>query len=84
MPTIEARIRKIIADLLGAGLEDVVDGANLVNDLGADDLDLVELGLIIEEEFRGEMSDEDFDKIKTVKDIIDFVTGKITMGEWKG
>lgn len=44
-----------------------------VNDLGADSLDLVELIMTMEEEFETEISDEDAEKLVTVKDVIDYI-----------
>jgi acyl carrier protein len=47
--------------------------ASLVDDLGADSLDIVELVMAMEEEFEMEIPDEDAEKIVTVKDILDYV-----------
>ena len=52
---------------------DVVPGASFVDDLGADSLDLVELIMSMEEEFDIEISDEDAEKLVTVKDAVNFI-----------
>ncbi len=71
--SIEDKVRKIIADKLSVELSEVVPEASFVDDLGADSLDLVELIMSMEEAFDVEISDEDAEKLVTVKDAIDFV-----------
>ena len=69
----EKKIRQIIAEQLGLGEDEVKLEASLVDDLGADSLDIVELVMAMEEEFEMEIPDEDAEKIVTVKDILDYV-----------
>ncbi len=71
---VEDRVKKIIAEKLGVDLSEVVPEASFVNDLGADSLDLVELIMTMEEEFEMEVSDDDAEKLVTVKDAIDFIS----------
>jgi acyl carrier protein len=71
--SIEDKVRKIIADKLSVELTEVVPEASFVDDLGADSLDLVELIMSMEEAFDVEISDEDAEKLVTVKDAIEFV-----------
>jgi acyl carrier protein len=70
---IETRLRKIIVDNLGVDEAEVVPGANFVDDLNADSLDLVELIMSLEEEFGIEISDEEAEKIRTVGDAIEYI-----------
>lgn len=67
------KMRKIIAEILGVDMEEIVPEADFEDDLGADNLDLVDLIMSIEEEFNLEISDEDAEKIQTVKDAFDLV-----------
>ncbi len=60
------RIRGIIVELLGVDAAKVTPEARFREDLEADSLDLVELIMAFEEEFGGEISDEDAQKITTV------------------
>ncbi len=69
----DKKIKQIIAEQLGLNEEEIVDGASLLDDLGADSLDIVELVMAMEEEFEMEIPDEDAEKIVTVKDVIDYV-----------
>ena len=66
--SIEDKVKKIIAEKLSVDMEEVIPEASFVDDLGADSLDLVELIMSMEEEFDVEISDEDAEKITTVKD----------------
>lgn len=67
------RIRTIIVDQLGVEEDDVTMDANFRDDLEADSLDLVELIMAFEEEFGGEISDEEAQKIVTVGDAVRFL-----------
>ncbi len=71
--SVEDKIRKIISEKLSVDLEEVVPEASFVDDLGADSLDLVELIMSMEEEFDIDISDEDAEKLVTVKDAIDYI-----------
>ena len=70
------KIREIVVEQLGVDAEQVVPGANFVEDLGADSLDTVELIMAFEEEFDVEIPDTDAEKIKTVQDVIDYIESK--------
>lgn len=69
----EEKIKKIIAEQLDVDLASVKPEASFVNDLGADSLDTVELVMALEEEFNIEISDEDAEKIATVKDAVEYI-----------
>lgn len=67
------RIRNIIVEQLGVDPGDVTMEAHFRDDLEADSLDLVELIMAFEEEFGGEISDEEAQKIVTVGDAVRFL-----------
>ena len=73
MSEVGDKIKKIIVDHLGVDAEKVTDEASLIDDLGADSLDTVELVMAFEEEFGAEISDSEAEKILTVGDAIKFV-----------
>ena len=73
MASTEEHVRNIIVELLGVEPEKVVPAARFREDLEADSLDLVELIMKIEEEFNGEISDEEAQKITTVGDAITYI-----------
>ena len=64
------RVRAIIVDQLGVDREKVTPEARFREDLEADSLDLVELMMAFEEEFGGEISDEEAQKIQTVGEVV--------------
>ncbi|TMD46426.1 MAG: acyl carrier protein [Chloroflexi bacterium] len=73
MPTVSERLKKIIVDQLGVDESEVVPSASFVEDLNADSLDLVELIMSLEEEFKLQISDEDAEKITTVQEAEDYI-----------
>ena len=73
MTTIVDRLKKIIVDQLGVDESEVVPNASFVEDLNADSLDLVELIMSLEEEFKVQISDEDAEKITTVQEADDYI-----------
>jgi acyl carrier protein len=67
------RVQAIIVDLLGVDATKVSPEARFREDLEADSLDLVELIMAFEEEFGGEISDEDAQKITTVGQAVEYL-----------
>jgi acyl carrier protein len=78
MSDTESRVRAIIVDLLGVEEEQVVKNARFREDLEADSLDLVELIMAFEEEFSGEISDEEAQKITTVGEAVTYISTHMT------
>ncbi|NTV65174.1 MAG: acyl carrier protein [Oscillochloris sp.] len=70
---IQDRLRKIVAEQLGADESSVVPSAHFTDDLNADSLDLVELIMALEEEFGIEIPDDDAEKIVTVADALNYL-----------
>ncbi len=66
-------IKSVIVDTLSCDEDKVTPNASLTDDLGADSLDAVELGMAIEEALGVTIEDEDLPKIKTVQDLVDYV-----------
>jgi len=70
---VEEKVKNIIVEQLGVSPDAVVPEASFLDDLGADSLDLVELVMVLEEEFGQEIPDEDAGKIQTVQDAINYI-----------
>ena len=68
------RVKKIVVEHLGIDESKVTESASLMDDLGADSLDAVELVMAFEEEFGVEIPDDAADKIVTVQDAIDYIS----------
>ena len=73
MASIEDKVKHIIVEQLGVDEDEVKPEAHFVDDLGADSLDVVELVMALEEEFSLEISDEDAEKLTTVKQAIEYI-----------
>lgn len=76
MATTFERVRNIIIEQLGVDADDVTMDAHFRDDLEADSLDLVELIMAFEEEFGGDISDEEAQKIVRVGDAVRFLDGE--------
>jgi acyl carrier protein len=74
---IKNRIVEIIANQLGIEEDDVTAEASVIDDLGADSLDVVELVMALEEEFDLEIPDEEAEKITSVQNIFDYMTNAL-------
>ena len=70
---VEEKVKQIIVEQLQVDEAEVTPNASFQEDLGADSLDVVELVMQFEEAFDLEIPDEDAEKIKTVKDAIDYI-----------
>ncbi len=68
-----AKLKPIIADQLGVDEAQVTEDASFTEDLNADSLDLVELIMSLEEQFKLQISDEDAEKITTVGEAVDYI-----------
>jgi len=73
MSTIAERVSECIVDQLGVIPDQMKPETRLAEDLAADSLDLVELVMALETEFAIEIADEDAEKLKTVKDVTDWL-----------
>ena len=78
MSTLQERLCTLVADQLRQPPEKVVPEANLIEDLDADSLDIVDLTIAIEEEFSTgdielEIPEEDAADIRTVQDLLDYL-----------
>ncbi|MCI9157831.1 acyl carrier protein [bacterium 1xD42-67] len=69
-------VRDIIVETLSCDAEDVKLETNLVEDLEADSLEVVELSMALQEKLGVGIEDEDLEKIKTVQDILDYIKAK--------
>jgi acyl carrier protein len=74
MASVDEKVKQIIVEQLGVDEAEVTPNASFVDDLGADSLDTVELVMAFEEAFDIEIPDEDAEKIRTVKDAVDYIS----------
>ena len=71
-------IYKIVSQTIGVEQGDIKVTHNLVEDLGADSLNLVEIVMAIEEEYEIEIPDDEFDQLKTIGSIIRYINRRQT------
>ncbi|MBS4067669.1 MAG: acyl carrier protein [Sulfurimonas sp.] len=69
-------IKEVVVEQLGVNAEEVKEDAKFVEDLGADSLDVVELVMALEEKFDIEIPDDEAEKIRTVKDVVNYIENK--------
>ncbi|MFA5560800.1 MAG: acyl carrier protein [Acholeplasmataceae bacterium] len=69
------RIKALIVEELNVPEERVLLESRLAEDLGADSIDAVELIMKIEDEFDIQVSDEQAQNVRTVKDLVDYIEG---------
>ena len=77
MSEMETKVKQIIAEKLGVSEDKIVPQASFVDDLGADSLDQVELIMAFEDAFDIEIPDEDAEKMRSVKDALDYLGKKL-------
>lgn len=74
--TVEERVKTIIVDKLSIDKSEVNNNENLIDDLGADSLDLIELIMDCEKEFIITIPDEEVENIKTVNEVVEYIKTK--------
>ena len=74
---IEKRVINVIVKQLGVSKDKVLLTSSFVKDLGADSLDIVELIMTLEEEFKTDIPDDDAEKIVTVSDVVIYIKNNV-------
>ncbi len=72
------RLRQLVSSQLGVEFDEVVEDARILDDLGADSLDVVELVMAIEETFDIVVPDEDVEGMQTIGDVETYLAGRVT------
>lgn len=67
------KVKELVSKQLSVNEKQVTEQASFIEDLGADSLDTVELIMSLEEKFDIEISDEDAEKIKTVRQVVEYI-----------
>jgi acyl carrier protein len=76
MEALNERVNTLVTDQLGVDRKSLTPEANLLDDLGADSLDVVELVMALEEEFGIEVPDDDVENIRTIGDIVQYIEAR--------
>lgn len=67
------KVKEIIAEQLCIAESEIKDDANVIEDLGADSLDVVELLMTFEDEFKVSIPDERLEELKTIPQIVSII-----------
>ena len=66
-------LKELISEQLGVDLDRIDDDTNIIEDLGADSLDVAELLMTLEDQYNVIVPDEEITKLKTVRDVADYI-----------
>ena len=69
----EEKIKRMLADQLNISVDSIKPESKIIEDLGADSLDMVEMLMSLEDEFEVSIPDEEAGNIKTVADVVNFI-----------
>lgn len=75
--SIEGKVRSSLSDMLGLASDEIKLDSHILEDLGADSLDIVELIMEAEEEFELELPDHEMERCFTVEQVIDLIASKV-------
>jgi len=70
-------LQELLVEHLGVETADVTMDANIIDDLGADSLDVVEIIMGIEDQFDIEVEDEDVEGLKTVRQLVNYISKEL-------
>ena len=76
LPTVETRVMSVVREVLAIEGDPPTLDSSLVEDLGADSLDLLSLFMALEDEFGGTISEEDTEGLTTLRDIVECISGR--------
>ncbi|QTA37809.1 acyl carrier protein [Thermosipho ferrireducens] len=71
------QISRVLAEKLDIPIEEIDESSNIIDDLGADSLDVVDLIMILEDEFGIRIEDDELEQIVSVSDVIDIIENKL-------
>jgi acyl carrier protein len=70
-------VKSVVAEQLGIDESEITMDSSFNDDLEADSLDIVELMMALEDEFKIEISDDDAGKISTIGDVVEYIKDRI-------
>ena len=75
---IEKKVKEIVSEQLSISEDEVKAEATFIEDLGADSLAIIEMSMAFEEEYDMEIPDEEAEKIRTVQDVLNYITTHVS------
>lgn len=70
-------VKSVVAEQLGIDESEITMESSFNDDLEADSLDIVELMMALEDEFKIEISDDDAGKISTIGDVVEYIKDRV-------
>ena len=67
------KVKKMVAEQLGISEDEVKPESHIVDDLGADSLDVIEMLMALEEEYGITIPDDKINQVKTISEIVDLI-----------
>lgn len=71
-----SKVKKLIAEQLGISADSISENSDLINELNADSLDIVQMLISLENEFGIEFDDEEIKVVRTIGDVVKFIDGR--------
>lgn len=71
------KVKQILSEQLGIDPDQITEQTDIIDDLGADSLDVVEMVMSFEEEFEIVINDETIQEFRTVGDVVSFIEDNI-------
>ena len=70
------KVKTILSEQFDVEEDSITGETSIIDDLGADSLDVVDLLMTIDDEFGVEVPDEDVEKVKTVEDLVNYIEAR--------
>ena len=67
------KVKELLAEQLGIDAKTIADDANILEDLGADSLDIIEMLMTLEDEYGVTIPDDQINQVKTVKEVAELI-----------
>ena len=67
------KVKELVAEQLGISKDTIQDSSNIVEDLGADSLDVIEMLMTLEEEYGVTIPDDQIGKVRTISEIVELI-----------
>lgn len=67
------KVKELLAEQLGMDVNEIHDDSNILEDLGADSLDIIEMLMTLEDEYGVTIPDDQIGQVKTVKQVADLI-----------
>lgn len=71
------KVKKILSEQFDVSIDEITMQTDIAQDLGADSLDVIDILMSVEDEFKIEVPDEDAENVKTVEQMVNYIVNKL-------